>query len=109
MGAFRGAKTDVVGARTRKKAEENLVNKMKSFGDGSRAIVRVQWNGNAGGHVFNAEYKNGKMFYRDAQTGKSVNTQHYLSMARPQSVGLVRTNNLKLSYRIRNFVTQTRR
>ncbi|MFU9975382.1 toxin glutamine deamidase domain-containing protein [Fannyhessea vaginae] len=109
MGAFHGAKTDVVGARTRKKAEENLVNKMKSFGDGSRAIVRVQWNGNAGGHVFNAEYKNGKMFYRDAQTGKSVNTQHYLSMARPQSVGLVRTNNLKLSYRIRNFVTQTRR
>lgn len=109
MGAFHGAKTDVVGARTRKKAEENLVNKMKSFGDGSRVIVRVQWSGNAGGHVFNAEYKNGKMFYRDAQTGKSVNTQHYLSMARPQSVGLVRTNNLKLSYRIRNFVTQTRR
>ena len=109
MGAFRGAKTDVVGARTRKKAAENLVNKMKSYGEGSRAIVRVRWNGNAGGHVFNAEYKNGKMFYRDAQTGKSVNIQHYLSMARPQSVGLVRTDNLRLSYRVRNFVTQTRR
>lgn len=108
MGAFYGAKTDVVGARTRKKAEENLVNKMKSYGEGSRAIVRVQWN-DRDGHVFNAEYKNGKMFYRDAQTGKSVNIQHYLSMARPQSVGLVRTDNLKLSYRVRNFVTQTRR
>ena len=109
MGAFHGAKTDVVGAHTRKKAEESLVNKMKSYGEGSRAIVRVQWNNRKGGHVFNAEYKNGKMIYRDAQTGKSVNTQHYLSMARPQSVGLVRTDNLKLSYRIRNFVTQTRR
>lgn len=108
MGAFHGAKTDVVGARTRKKAEENLVNKMKSYGDGSRAVVYVRWN-DKGGHVFNAEYKNGKMFYRDAQTGKNVNLQHYLSMARPQSVGLVRTDNLKLSYRIRNFVTQTRR
>lgn len=109
MGAFHGAKTDVVGARTRKKAEENLVNKMKSYGEGSRAIVCVQWNGNASGHVFNAEYKNSKMFYRDAQTGKNVNIQHYLSMARPQSVGLVRTDNLRLSDRIRNFVTQTRR
>lgn len=108
MGAFRGAKTDVVGARTRKKAEKNLVNKMKSYGDGSRAVVYVRWN-DKGGHVFNAEYKNGKMFYRDAQTGKSVNIQHYLSMARPQSVGLVRTDNLRLSYRVRNFVTQTRR
>lgn len=108
MGAFRGAKTDVVGARTRKKAEENLVNKMKSYGEGSRAIVRVQWN-DRDGHVFNAEYKNGKMLYRDAQTGKSVNIQHYLSMARPQSVGLVRTDNLRFSYRVRNFVTQTRR
>lgn len=47
--------------------------------------------------------------YRDAETGKSVNIRHYLSMARPQSVGLVRTDNLQLSYRIRNFVTQTRR
>lgn len=109
MGAFHGAKTDVVGARTRKKAEENLVNKMKSYGDGSRAVVYVRWNGNEGGHVFNTEYKNGKMLYRDAQTGKSVNIQHYLSMARPQSVGLVRTDNLRFSYRIRNFVTQTRR
>lgn len=108
MGAFRGAKTDLVGARTRKKAEENLVNKMKSYGEGSRAIVRVQWN-DRDGHVFNAEYKNGKMFYSDAQTGKSVNIQHYLSMAKPQSVGLVRTDNLRLSYRVRNFVTQTRR
>lgn len=109
MGAFHGAKTDVVGARTRKKAEENLVNKMKSYGEGSRAIVRVQWNNKKGGHVFNAEYKNGKMLYRDAQTGEHVNIQHYLSMARPQSVGLIRTDNLKLSYRVRNFVTQTRR
>ena len=47
--------------------------------------------------------------YRNAQTGKSVNIQHYLSMGRPQSVGLIRTDNLKPSYRIRNFVTQTRR
>lgn len=108
MGAFHGAKTDVVGARTRKKAEENLVNKMKSYGEGSRAIVRVRWN-DKGGHVFNAEYKNGKMLYRDAQTGEHVNIQHYLSMARPQSVGLVRTDNLRLSYRVREFVTQTRR
>lgn len=108
MGAFHGAKTDVVGASTRKKVEENLVNKMKSYGEGSRAIVRVGWN-DKGGHVFNAEYKNGKILYRDAQTGKSVNIQHYLSMARPQSVGLIRTDNLRLSYRVRNFVTQTRR
>ena len=47
--------------------------------------------------------------YRDAVTGKSINIQHYISMARLQAVGLVRTDNLRLSYRVRNFVTQTRR
>lgn len=70
---------------------------MKSYGEGSRAIVRVRWNGKKGGHVFNAEYRNSKMFYRYTQTGKNVNIQHYLSMVRPQSVGLISTDNLRLS------------
>lgn len=43
---------------------------MSGWGEGSRGIVRVAWNKRSG-HVFNVEYKNGKITAYDAQTGKT--------------------------------------
>ena len=45
-----------------------LRQKMKEWGEGSRAVVGVGWT-SGGGHVFCAEVKNGKVIYVDPQTG----------------------------------------
>lgn len=109
MGAFQGAKPVSVGAKTRKEVQSNLASKMQSWGDGSRAIVRVGWKNSRSGHVFNVENHNGKMYYVDAQTGSRVNIKQYLGLADPSSVRLVRTDNLRFSDRARKSVTSSNR
>lgn len=108
MGAFRGAKTQTVGATTRKKTIANIESAMSGFGNGSRAIVRVQWVGKNGGHVFNAEREGSKTVYRDAQTGKRVKISEYMGMARPSKTQIVRTDNLRISERAKKSVTTRR-
>ena len=48
-----------------------LEKKMKEWGEGSRAIVANVWK-NGGGHIWNAEYINGKVHYYDGQIGQEV-------------------------------------
>ena len=101
MGAFRGAKNEKVGGRTSQKVQENLENKMKGYGNGSRAVVRIP------GHVFNAENVNGRIKYVDAQTGTKYTSKNVfgrLSSSELKGVRIVRTDNLKLSYRVKDAV-----
>lgn len=53
------------------KSTKKLESQMKSYGNGSRAIVRIRKGRN--GHVFIAENKNGKVQYVDPQTNKRYN------------------------------------
>lgn len=108
MGAFQGAKSISVGASRNATVEKNIEKEMNGFGPGSRAIVRVRWQGSHSGHVFNVENRNGKITYVDAQTGKSVNIKEYLSGSSPSQTRLVRTDNLRISDRAKNFVTTKR-
>lgn len=109
MGAFQHAKTIDVGASRRSKAILNLESKMKEWGSGSRAVVRVTWNGKNGyGHVFNVENHNGKMYYIDSQIGKRVSINNYMSFARPKELRLIRTDNLRISNRAKKSVTPER-
>ena len=105
MGAFQGAKAIPMRGRNTKQATANVQNKMLEFGKGSRGVVQVFWK-EGGGHVFNVENTGGKIIARDAQTGKAVNLERYLSYAKPGSVNLIRTDNLKISNRSKDFVTQ---
>lgn len=105
MGAFQGAKAIPMKARTAQQATDNIKKTMKGFGNGSRGVVEVFWK-NGGGHVFNVENVNGGIIARDAQTGEVVNLNHYMSRATPGSVNLVRTDNLRISNRSKDFVTQ---
>lgn len=106
MGAFKNAKPEKVGAITPQKTKNNLESKMKSFGNGSRAIMQVQWKNNRGGHVINVEYKNGKTYYNDAQVGKKYNANQLFSAIKTQSTQLTRTDNLKLSDRAKKMITK---
>lgn len=101
MGAFRGAKTEKVGGKTAKKTQQNLENKMKSYGNGARAVVRIP------GHVFNCENKNGEIIYVEAQIGKRYTSKDVFSNLSPKSlsnIGIVRTDNLRLSDRAHKSV-----
>ena len=78
---------------------------MSSYGDGARAIIGVQWK-KGGGHVINVERQNGKTYYVDAQVGKRYNPTEVLSKAKPSSVTIVRTDNLKFTERAKKTLLQ---
>lgn len=106
MGAFQGAKPEKVGASTAKATQNNLESKMKEYGNGSRAIMQVQWK-DGGGHVLNVEYKNGKVHYNDAQIGAKYKPSELYKAIKTGSTQLTRTDNLKLSDRAKKSVEQS--
>lgn len=108
-GAFRHAKVERVGGPRVKSTIRNIESKMSGFGDGSRAIIEVQWRGKKSGHVFSVENHHGKTVYVDAQTGKKVSINNYLNHARLNSVKITRTDNLRPSYRMREMVIPNRK
>ena len=55
---------------------------MLSWGEGSRAIVGVRWNGSNVGHVFIAERKNGKTHYVDPQNGSTDCSEYFKDAAK---------------------------
>ncbi|MDE5556885.1 MAG: phage capsid protein [Ruminococcus sp.] len=77
---------------------ENVNNTIKSFGENSRAIVRVQWK-KRGGHVFIAETIDGKTKFIDPQTNKK-NVSRYLKIAKPESTFVMRIDNLEFTDKI---------
>lgn len=105
-GAFKHAKNIDVSARTTALVTSNIDKQMSSFGSGSRGVVQVFWK-NGGGHVFNVENVNGKIVYADAQTGRRLkNGNEYMKDTIPSTVRLIRTDNLQISDRAKQFVTK---
>ena len=103
QGAFQKAKRENIGARSTEQARKNLANKMKSFGPGSRAIVKIQWKSGSG-HVFNAENIGGKITYVDPQVNVRYNPKTILNGVKPGSVSVIRTDNLRVSSRAKESV-----
>ncbi len=106
QGAFKGAKSENVSGRNTQQVQNNIEAKMKEYGNGARAVVGVQWK-NGGGHVFNIERQNGKTHYVDSQIGARYKPSEVLGMAKPNSVRLVRTDNLKFSDRAKKSIEQS--
>lgn len=72
---------------------------MKSYGNGTRAVVGVNWQ-NGGGHVFNIENSNGKIVAVDAQTGRRSSLSNALNGSKPRDAQTTRTDNLRKGERI---------
>lgn len=102
---FEGAKTDNISATTKAKAVNNLEAKMAEYGEGSRAVVSVQWE-RGGGHVFMVEQKNGKTIYRDPQVGVRYDKATVFTNVKPGRVELTRVDNLSFSNSIGEAVTK---
>lgn len=82
------------GANTKKKVETL----MQSYGDGSRAIVRVQFQKKygGGGHVFIAEQRNGATVFIDPQTG-STDCSRYFPMVKKNETYCMRIDDKKFT------------
>ena len=107
-GFFKNAKTDNVGRTTPNATQKALESKMKEYGDGSRAIMRVQWKGRgASGHVLNVVQKNGKTYYYDGQVGGKYNTKSLYNAIRTGDTQLVRVDNLSFSDKAKEAVRKT--
>lgn len=86
---------EFVGA-SRVSTEVALITKtMSNWGEGSRGIVRMARGRN--GHVFNVEYKNGKVIGYDAQTGWRGDLTSKLTGTKRNYTSLVRSDNVKFN------------
>lgn len=116
-GAFQHAKTDAVGAagnntRAETKVLNNIASKMKEYGNGARAIIRIGYRGAHIGHVFNVENRGGHIYYVDAQTGTryiNADMKNLMKIVDTKSVTVTRTDNLRVSNRAKEFVWQRKR
>ena len=74
---------------------------MYGFGNGSRAIVAVQWQKKyGGGHVFIAEQVDGKTIFIDPQNN-NMDVSYYFTMASLEDTFVLRVDNLKFTDNIR--------
>lgn len=65
-----------------------------SWGDGARAIVRVQWKGGAGGHVFIAECHGSDVHFLDPQNG-NLDVGDYFNYAKVNQTYVLRIDNME--------------
>lgn len=103
QGAFQKARRERISAIKKDVATRKLNEKLLSYGDGARAVVEV--HSKSGGHVFNAEVRNGKVRYVDAQTNQEYDPKRVLAHVNTKDVGVIRTDNLRVSDRARQMVT----
>lgn len=75
--------SSTTGAKTKDKVEKQ----MASWGDGARAIVRVQWQKRygGGGHVFIAEQVDGRTLFVDPQSNNADCSHYFKSVVKNQT------------------------
>lgn len=74
---------------------KKVIKQMEQWGDGARAIVRVQWK-DGGGHVFIAEQVNGKTIFIDPQSN-NPNVEFYFEYAKKDKTFVMRIDNLEFT------------
>lgn len=83
---------------TGKKIKDNICSMMREYGDGARAIIRVQWQGRNSGHVFIAEQVNGVTQFIDPQSStRDVSSYFNKGMIKPSSTRLLRIDNKRFT------------
>lgn len=76
-------------------AKKAVIAKMKLWGNGSRAMIGVDWK-NGGGHMFIAENRNGKIIFLDPQRNLE-NVGYYFSNAKKGCSDIIRIDNSDFS------------
>ena len=83
---------------------------MAQYGDGSRAVMEVQWKGRgADKHVLSVVQRNGRTYYYDGQHGGFYNKKSLFNSIRTKDTTIVRVDNLDFGDRAREAVRQNPR
>ena len=98
--AYKNPRPVYCGAKNGVGTGEKVVQQMEMWGEGSRAIVRIQWQGGRTGHVFIAENVNGKVRFIDPQTG-DTDVERYFKGAKKNKTYAIRIDNLKFADNVR--------
>ncbi len=102
-GAFKNAKAVDVSSSSADGVVSNIESSMRAYGSGSRGVVQIFYK-SGGGHVFNVENQGGRIVYIEAQRGTFRNIKDTMASVDTKLVSIVRTDNLKISERAKNFV-----
>lgn len=106
--ALSGMTSASVGRTTERATLNAIVKQMETWGEGSRAILRLKWAGGTSGHVINVEYTNGKLYAWDAQNSKSATgttlLKDYLQYTTLSRTELLRTDNATVTDDMRYMV-----
>lgn len=78
---------------------EQIKDKMREWGDGSRAQIVVNWNNTNSGHTFIAEQVFGKTKFIDPQTGEN-DVSYYFDSVADGKTRFCRIDNTEVSSRI---------
>ena len=93
---FQDHRLESCAALTPELARGKVESLMKAYGDGSRAIVKVNWRLRYKGHVFIAENQEQTICFLDPQTG-SIDVSWYFHYADPASVVVMRVDHLRFT------------
>lgn len=80
---------------------------MKQWGDGSRAVLSVDWKGSRSGHVLNIVQRAGKTHYYDGQSGSILDPKALFKAAAPSKTDIMRVDNLAFSSTVNDAVRTT--
>lgn len=103
---FENSKLECCGSNDSADVKYNIHNKMVSWGEGSRAIVAVDFL-LGGGHVFVAEYRNGRVHYMDPQNGQ-LDCEDYFDDINTNTASILRVDNCSFTNRVRECCEGTR-
>ena len=103
-GAFKNGKFEHVGSDNKETTANNLVKKIKSYGNGSRGAIQFDVVGREKGHVLNFENRGGKVSIVDAQENVKYNVKDIMKVAVTKTVNVIRMDNLRISDKAKNSV-----
>ena len=96
---FENSVLEDCGATDSISVKKNIHTKMQFWKEGSRAIIAVNFLC-GGGHVFIAEYKNGKVYYSDPQNAE-MDCEQDFDLVNLKTVKILRIDNCRFTERIK--------
>ena len=106
-GAFKGMKSIDVGSADSISVVANIENRMSGFGEGSRAIVRVEAKGQS--HFLNVEFSSGGVRFVDSEVGKihdKSSVRDFFKTVDSKKVKLTRVDHLDIADGAKKMVIQ---